>query len=105
MAAGHLAGGQERADMSQELLRYVVLAPTGFCQADGASGIAIDQRNVHRPQGAGCDIGSVEVGQVPQTKDDCKHGGWVNFVDDHGRPFRNQGQCVSFVSARKFSAR
>jgi hypothetical protein len=26
MAAGHLAGGHERADMTQELVRYVVLA-------------------------------------------------------------------------------
>jgi len=29
---------------------------------------------------------------VPQTKDDCKHGGWQEFG------FRNQGQCVSFVA-------
>jgi hypothetical protein len=26
MAAGHLAGGHERADMTQELVRYVMLA-------------------------------------------------------------------------------
>jgi hypothetical protein len=26
MAAGHLAGGQKRADMTQELVRYVLLA-------------------------------------------------------------------------------
>jgi len=26
MAAGHLAGGHERADMTQELVRYVLLA-------------------------------------------------------------------------------
>jgi hypothetical protein len=34
---------------------------------------------------------------VPQSKSDCKHGGWKNLADDEGRPFRNQGQCVSFV--------
>lgn len=28
----------------------------------------------------------------PQTKDDCKNGGW----EDHG--FRNQGQCIQFVN-------
>jgi len=38
--------------------------PTGSCQSDGATGIAIDQRGVPRPQGAGCDIGAVEV-EVP----------------------------------------
>jgi hypothetical protein len=26
MAAGHLAGGQDRADMTQELVRFVLLA-------------------------------------------------------------------------------
>ena len=34
---------------------------------------------------------------VPTDKDQCKHGGWRNFVDDQGEPFPNQGQCVSFV--------
>jgi hypothetical protein len=32
------------------------------CQADGASGITTDQRGITRPQGSGCDIGAVEVG-------------------------------------------
>ena len=31
----------------------------------------------------------------PETKDDCKNGGWSNFN------FKNQGQCVShFARAR-----
>ena len=34
---------------------------------------------------------------VPTDKDQCKHGGWQNLGDDQGEPFRNQGQCVSFV--------
>jgi hypothetical protein len=34
---------------------------------------------------------------VATSKDQCKHGGWHNFVDDRGDPFPNQGQCVSFV--------
>lgn len=38
--------------------------PVASCQADGAAGIAVDQRGVTRPQGAGCDIGAVEV-EVP----------------------------------------
>jgi hypothetical protein len=37
---------------------------------------------------------------VPKSKDDCKNGGWKNFVDDQGRPFKNQGDCVSFVSTK-----
>jgi len=34
---------------------------------------------------------------VPTTKDDCKQGGWRNLEDDQGRPFLNQGACISFV--------
>lgn len=34
---------------------------------------------------------------VPTDKDQCKHGGWQDLVDDHGRPFANQGECVAFV--------
>ena len=32
------------------------------------------------------------------SKDQCKKGGYRNFIDPRtGRPFKNQGQCVSFV--------
>jgi len=34
---------------------------------------------------------------VPTDKEQCKNGGWQDFVDDQGEPFPNQGQCVSFV--------
>ena len=37
--------------------------------------------------------------QVPRTKDDCKNGGWRSLTDDQDRPFKNQGDCVSFVNA------
>lgn len=32
----------------------------------------------------------------PQTKEQCKNGGWRNFGAPAG-PFKNQGQCVSFI--------
>lgn len=35
---------------------------------------------------------------VATDKDQCKDDGWQNLVDDEGEPFRNQGQCVSFVA-------
>lgn len=35
--------------------------------------------------------------EVPTDADQCKHGGWAHLVDDQGRPFTNQGDCVSFV--------
>lgn len=41
--------------------------------------------------------GQLQVPQTtsaPATKDDCKNGGWQNF----NPPFKNQGDCVSFVA-------
>jgi hypothetical protein len=35
----------------------------------------------------------------PGTKDDCKNGGWKNFICAPG-PFRNQGQCVSHFASQ-----
>ena len=35
---------------------------------------------------------------IPTSKDDCKKGGWMTRTDDEGRPFKNQGDCVSYVA-------
>lgn len=35
---------------------------------------------------------------VAMTKADCKKGGWMNFADNEGNSFKNQGDCVSFVA-------
>jgi glucuronoarabinoxylan endo-1,4-beta-xylanase len=34
----------------------------------------------------------------PESKDDCRNGGWATFVNP---VFRNQGECVSYVAAGK----
>jgi hypothetical protein len=31
------------------------------------------------------------------SADQCKKHGWRDYTDDQGMPFRNQGECVSFV--------
>ena len=38
---------------------------------------------------------------TPTSKDQCKNGGWQNsnLVDASGNPFKNQGDCVSFVAS------
>jgi predicted outer membrane repeat protein len=91
-------GGPTQTRLPQPGSPLIDAVPLASCQADGAAGITTDQRGMTRPSGQGCDIGSVEVQQVPQTKDDCKKGGWQRFVDDQGVPFENQGDCVSFVA-------
>jgi hypothetical protein len=34
----------------------------------------------------------------PTSKQDCKHGGWMNLTDAQGNSFENQGQCVAYVN-------
>ncbi len=90
-------GGPTQTRLPQTGSPLIDAVPLTSCQADGAAGVTTDQRGLMRPSGNGCDIGSVEVQQMPPTKDDCKNGGWQRFVDAQGQPFRNQGQCVSSV--------
>jgi hypothetical protein len=40
----------------------------------------------------------IDSGGTPWSKDVCKKNGYKNFVDLNGSPFKNQGQCVSFVA-------
>ncbi len=35
---------------------------------------------------------------TPPSKDACKNDGWKNYGDTNGSPFKNQGQCISFVN-------
>jgi hypothetical protein len=34
---------------------------------------------------------------TPSSVDDCRHGGWRDFVDHTGQPFRSQGHCIAWV--------
>ena len=38
--------------------------PVASCQVSVAAGVVTDQRGVTRPQGSGCDVGSVETQAV-----------------------------------------
>jgi hypothetical protein len=31
------------------------------------------------------------------SKDQCRNGGWRNYTDAAGQPFKNQGQCIAFA--------
>ena len=55
-------GGATLTQLPQSGSPLIDAIVTASCQAEGASGIATDQRGITRPQGAGCDIGAVEVG-------------------------------------------
>ncbi len=36
----------------------------------------------------------------PTSKDDCKKGGWESLTGADGTPFKNQGDCVSYVATQ-----
>jgi hypothetical protein len=38
---------------------------------------------------------------TPQSKADCRHGGWRSLADTQGELFRHQGTCVRDVVARR----
>lgn len=35
---------------------------------------------------------------APTSANQCKNGGWSQYADASGRPFKNQGDCVSYVT-------
>ena len=35
---------------------------------------------------------------TPSSKADCRNDGWMDYTDADGRPFKNQGDCVSYVA-------
>jgi hypothetical protein len=85
------------------VIRFTVTAGTGALA--GASG-EIVLTGTSRGPGAIGDVfamtGTLTTPPpVPTDKDQCKHGGWQNLADDQGEPFKNQGQCVSFVMPAK----
>jgi len=41
---------------------------------------------------------SAAANRHPTNKDQCKNGGYANYVDANNQPFRNQGQCISYVN-------
>jgi hypothetical protein len=47
------------------------------------------------------DPGAPAIAATLVTKDQCKNGGWRAMTDGHGQPFRNQGQCVSYLNGRR----
>jgi len=71
------------------------LGPAGTTYASAGNG---------GPVGAGGGNGSIEITfdatPVATSDDQCKKGGWQSVTDDLGNFFKNQGDCVSYVSTK-----
>jgi len=44
--------------------------------------------------------GTVTVDTVATSKDQCENNGWKAVTDQNGAPFKNEGDCVSYVASR-----
>ena len=54
-------GGLTPTQLPQSTSPLLDAIPMAACQTGPAAGVGVDQRGVTRPQGPGCDIGSVEI--------------------------------------------
>ena len=77
---GALDGGSHSASQQSEPAVGDTFTATSF------SGLTIDE--------------SATLAQVPTSKSDCTNGGWQTAVDNNGKPFKNQGDCVSYVATK-----
>ncbi len=105
--AEYVQGDSVLAD--HECTDDVTVDPSCVADPDVAVGTAIDTSTlgshdftVTGTDGAG-NAASVTlsyevVANTPPNKDACKRGGWESYTDDEGTPFKNQGDCVSYVA-------
>lgn len=70
---------------------YIYFELTGvFAQMDHVPNASIGWQ--------GAVTGTIVTAELPATKDACKNAGWQHLTDTRGNPFKNQGDCVSFVA-------
>lgn len=71
-----------------------VVTDSGWATTDGEHAMEIDNTLIHSA------LFTYEIPQ-PASADQCKKGGYENLADADGNPFKNQGQCVSYVNKNK----
>jgi choice-of-anchor C domain-containing protein len=94
-----VAAGATLADMKWSTREY---------SFDATSSTTVLTFSSTTPAGAGPALDNVRITEtlpppppptlVAETKLDCMDGGWVSVTDADGHPFKNQGDCVSFVA-------
>lgn len=82
---------EETAPVFESRVIRTLLFRTGGAAAPGTAGHGFLIDNISLASGPA-------VVGPPTSKDECKDGGWAGF---NNPPFRNQGQCVSYVARRR----
>jgi hypothetical protein len=84
---------------------YSPLALPAFWAANGSGKPAVGEVTIDQNSTDAGQQGrnySMNASNVPPTsKDQCKNGGYKQFTDPNGNPFKNQGDCVSFTNNGK----
>lgn len=63
------------------------------------SGAAVGHTALKNDRG-GLDVFVRAAPSTPSSKSDCKKGGWQELTDSEWAPFKNQGDCVSYVATQ-----
>ena len=75
---------------------------TGACSTPTApDGTACNDANSCTLRDACQDGTCIGTNFCPTDKDQCKNGGWQSFIKVSGKPFKNQGDCTSYVNTGK----
>jgi hypothetical protein len=80
----------------------------GTCNGDGTCSFANKANGSACNDGNACTLGDAcrngtcgGTYSCPTDKDQCKNGGWKSLIAATGQPFKNQGDCVSYVNTGK----
>jgi len=74
-------------------------SPDGPGPVGPGSGARVSPNVLYSPWWTTRGPGAICAGNnVPTTEAQCKNGGWTRTVRPNGTPFKNQGDCVSFVT-------
>jgi hypothetical protein len=75
-------------------------SPDGPGPVGPGSGARVSPNVAYSPWAIAPGVGTAFIcsgNNVPATEAQCKNGGWTRTVRPDGTPFKNQGDCVSFV--------
>lgn len=100
--SGEMTGVMENLPDFVFAEHMTVVITSGTGDFEGATG-TLTVEAIFRIRGlstTGTVTGSIDVPpNTPTSKEDCKNGGWRNFVDENGEPFKNQGDCIAWVNS------
>jgi hypothetical protein len=89
------------AEIVQNNPDATILGGYGINQGSGNGGLNANTDALAIGTDASCVVYNFDPYRVATNRDDCKNGGYKIVRDADGNEFKNQGQCVSFVSSGK----